>query len=159
MKSSGPSELGVVMRPGGNIRRPRLPARTSNVMSDVATTQALTTKIFIRGLKVEAECGVYAHEKGKTRPLIIDIDVSVGGDTRATSDELNQTVDYDVLAAHIHSVAGAAHLHLLETFAEQVCARVLSDPRIQTVKLRIEKPGSVPGAVCSGVEIERTRQG
>ena len=156
MKSSGPSELGVVMRPGGFIRRPASTLRQSEAIA-VATTKALTTKIFIKGLTVEAECGVYSFEKGKKRPLIIDIEVSVGSEIRSTSDDLAQTVDYDTLAAHIHEVANATHLHLIETFAEQVCEQVLGDPRIQTVRLRIEKPGSVPGAVCSGVEIERTR--
>jgi dihydroneopterin aldolase len=26
-----------------------------------------------------------------------------------------------------------------------------------SVRLRVEKPGAVPGAACSGVELERTR--
>jgi 7,8-dihydroneopterin aldolase/epimerase/oxygenase len=157
MKSSGPSELGVVMRPGAMIRRPaRAIAKPIQSPAPEATT-AINTKIFIRGLNVAAECGVYAHEKGRTRPLIVDIEVWVGQSVRGAGDALDQTVDYDVLAAHIHDVAGASHLHLIETFAEQVCAKVLSDSRIERVKLRVEKPGSVPGAVCSGVEIERSR--
>jgi 7,8-dihydroneopterin aldolase/epimerase/oxygenase len=157
MKSSGPSEMGVVMRPGGFIRRPAAPARKEKASPVLAPTKALTTKIFIKGLKVEAGCGVYAFEKGVKRPLIIDIEVTVGCDVRAISDDLSQTVDYDTLAGHVHDVANAAHLHLIETFAEQVCERVLVDPRIERVRLRIEKPGSVPGALCSGVEVERSR--
>lgn len=157
MKNSGPSELGVVMRPGGLIRRPATAARKSDGSSVAAPTKALTTKIFIKGLTVAAQCGVYAHEKGRKRPLIIDIEVSVGADVRATSDELAQTVDYDTLAQHIHDVVNDAHLHLVETIAEQICVKVLADRRIDSVRLRIEKPGSVPGAQCSGVEIERSR--
>lgn len=157
MKSSGPSELGIVMRPGGMIRRPIASALKADDVGPIAATKALATKIFIKGLNVAAECGVYAHEKGRTRPLIVDIEVWVGEAVRGEGDALNQTVDYDVLAAHVHDVAGAAHLHLIETFAEQVCAKVLADTRIERVRLRVEKPGSVPGAVCSGVEIERAR--
>jgi 7,8-dihydroneopterin aldolase/epimerase/oxygenase len=158
MKSSGPSELGVIMRQGGFIRRPVVGSRKSgSTPASVTQTKALTTKIFIKGLNVEAECGVYAHEKGRKRLLIVDIEVSVVNTVRATTDELGQTVDYDTLAKHIHDVAGEAHLHLIETFAEQVCARVLADERIECVVLRVEKPGSVPGAVCSGVEIQRSR--
>lgn len=158
MKSSGPSELGVVMRQGGLIRRPVTAIREGHgAPASVPQTSALTTKIFIKGLSIEAECGVYAHEKGRKRPLIIDIEVCVVNTVRATTDELAQTVDYDTLAKHIHDVAGDAHLHLIETFAEHVCARVLTDERIVRVLLRIEKPGSVPGAACAGVEIERAR--
>jgi 7,8-dihydroneopterin aldolase/epimerase/oxygenase len=157
MSGSGPSELGVVMRPGGHIRRPATPARSAKASLSPNATKAISSKIFIKGLSVEAECGVYSYEKGKRRPLIIDIEVSVGGNVRATNDDLSQTIDYDTLAGHIHDVAGSQHLHLIETFAEQICDKVLTDPRIETVRLRIEKPGSVPGAVCSGVEIVRAR--
>lgn len=154
MRSSGPSELGVVMRQGAMIRRPAKAAE-----KPASTTQAVTTKIFIKGLNVAAECGVYAHEKGRQRPLVVDIAVWVGEGVRGQGDVLERTVDYDTLAAHIHEVARSAHLHLIETFAEQVCVRVLADQRIERVCLRVEKPGSVPGALCSGVEIERVRAG
>ncbi|WP_290816582.1 dihydroneopterin aldolase [Aquidulcibacter sp.] len=161
MKSSGPSELGVVMRPGGMIRRPaKPPAKPFSSQAkpdDVAPTRAVSTKIFVKGLMVEAECGVYAHEKGRRRPLVVDLEVQVGTSVRAGSDELAETVDYDSLVAHVRTVAAGEHLHLIETFAEKVCEAVLTDERILSVRLRVEKPGAVPGAACSGVELERTR--
>ena len=161
MKSSGPSELGVVMRQGGMIRRPAKPP--SKPFSDqakgeeAALTHAVSTKIFVKGLMVEAECGVYAHEKGRRRPLVVDLEVQVGTSVRAGSDELAETVDYDSLVAHVRTVAAGEHLHLIETFAEKICEAVLKDKRILNVRLRVEKPGAVPGAACSGVELERTR--
>jgi 7,8-dihydroneopterin aldolase/epimerase/oxygenase len=157
MSGSGPSELGVVMRQGGYIRRPAPRTKVDGASQKLEPTQAMSTRIFVKGLSVETECGVYAHEKGKKRPLIVDIEVQIAATVRSTSDELAQTVDYDSLAAHVHHVAGATHLHLIETFAERVCELVLSDPRIEWVKLRVEKPNSVSGAISSGVEIERIR--
>jgi|688.fasta_scaffold193099_3 dihydroneopterin aldolase len=161
MKSSGPSELGVVMRQGGMIRRPAKPPAkpfSDHAQGEEAVpTRAVSTKIFVKGLMVEAECGVYAHEKGRRRPLVVDLEVQVGTSVRAGSDELAETVDYDSLVAHVRTVAAGEHLHLIETFAEKVCEAVLTDKRILSVRLRVEKPGAVPGAVCSGVELERTR--
>ena len=161
MKSSGPSELGVVMRQGGMIRRPaKPPAKPFSDQAkgeEAAPTRAVSTKIFVKGLMVEAECGVYAHEKGRRRPLVVDLEVQVGSSVRAGSDELAETVDYDSLVAHVRAVAAGEHLHLIETFAEKVCEAVLTDKRILSVRLRVEKPGAVPGAACSGVELERTR--
>jgi dihydroneopterin aldolase len=143
------------------IRRPAKPP--AKPFSDHAKgeeavpTRAVSTKIFVKGLMVEAECGVYAHEKGRRRPLVVDLEVQVGTSVRAGSDELAETVDYDSLVAHVRTVAAGEHLHLIETFAEKVCEAVLTDKRILSVRLRVEKPGAVPGAVCSGVELERTR--
>jgi dihydroneopterin aldolase len=157
MKSAGPSELGVVMRQGGLIRRPNAPLDKPEAASVAVSNHAITTKIFINGLQVDVECGVYAFEKGTKRPLIIDIEVLVEADVRGLNDDLAHTVDYDILAAHVHEVAGAGHLNLIETFATRVVDRILRDPRILGVRLRVEKPGSVVGAICSGVEIERSR--
>jgi dihydroneopterin aldolase len=143
------------------IRRPAKPP--AKPFSDQAKgeeavpTRAVSTKIFVKGLMVEAECGVYAHEKGRRRPLVVDLEVQVGTSVRAGSDELAETVDYDSLVAHVRTVAAGEHLHLIETFAEKVCEAVLTDNRILSVRLRVEKPGAVPGAACSGVELERTR--
>ncbi|GBF58084.1 dihydroneopterin aldolase [Candidatus Phycosocius bacilliformis] len=155
MKSSGPSELGVVMRPGHMIRRPTRPSATRT--DKPSSTKAVSTRIFVKSLMVEAECGVYAHEKGRRRPLVVDLEVEIDPAVRVGSDALAETVDYDALVAHVRAVASGEHLHLIETFAEKVCEAVLGDARIVKVKLRVEKPGAVPGAACSGVELERTR--
>jgi 7,8-dihydroneopterin aldolase/epimerase/oxygenase len=64
MKSSGPSELGVVMRPGGMIRRPVAPVAKAQAATVAETTRAITSKIFIRGLNVAAECGTRKAGRG-----------------------------------------------------------------------------------------------
>ncbi|MCU0882610.1 MAG: dihydroneopterin aldolase [Hyphomonadaceae bacterium] len=163
MRSTGPTELGLVARPGQGWRRQRSAAGggadqgTDAAIAHVAT-QARQTRIFVEGLMVEAECGVYAHEKGSRRPLVVDIDVAVDpGTVRSTDDALAETVDYDGLVAVVREIANGAHLHLIETFAEQIASRLLADQRIVEVRLRVEKPGAVPGARCSGVEVTRVR--
>jgi 7,8-dihydroneopterin aldolase/epimerase/oxygenase len=153
----GPSELGLVMRPGQMIRRPKKkPADEIEAVPD-GTTLAVQTTVFVKGLMVEAECGVYAHEKGNRRPLIIDVDVMIDANVRSTSDQLGETVDYDTLVAHIRRACSGSHVQLIETLAEMMAHNILSDARILEVRLRVEKPGAVPGAVCSGVEIVRAR--
>jgi hypothetical protein len=45
---------------------------------DIApNARVVITKVFVRGLKVEAEVGVYSHERGKTQPLVIDVELDV----------------------------------------------------------------------------------
>jgi 7,8-dihydroneopterin aldolase/epimerase/oxygenase len=161
MRASGPSELGLVARPGQPYRRkPREPEPAATTSPDApdrasADSLALSTRIFVRGLMVEAECGVYAHEKGSRRPLVVDLEATIDPAVRPAHDQLAETIDYDALVAHVRDIAAGAHLHLIETFAEQVCARILEDRRILSVRMRVEKPGAVPGAACSGVEVER----
>jgi 7,8-dihydroneopterin aldolase/epimerase/oxygenase len=155
MRAKGPSELGIVSRPGQPIRRPAPPPARE---AGEAPSRALMTRIFVRGLSLTAQCGVYAHEKGRPRPLVIDIEATIDPLVRASADALAETVDYDALAAHARNVVGEAHVHLIETIAERICDRILSDARILAVRVRVEKPGSVTDAISSGVEIERARR-
>jgi 7,8-dihydroneopterin aldolase/epimerase/oxygenase len=166
MRSSGPSELGVIARPGQPIRRAARPAAAEAPAGAASAVQAAAgpaaqarneTRIFVRGLMVEAELGVYAHEKGSRRPLVVDLEVTVDPTVRPEHDQLAETIDYDGLVAHARAVAAGEHLHLIETFAEKVAERLLSDARITASRVRVEKPGAVPGAACSGVEIVRVR--
>jgi dihydroneopterin aldolase len=157
--SGGPSELGVIMRPGMLMRR-KAPPRARTTEPDTAppaASTALRTTVFLTGLRVEAEVGVFAHERGLRRPLDIDMAVTLDPSVRAAEDKLAETLDYDALAAAARAVVADAHIHLVETVAEQIADRLLADPRVIAVKVRVEKPGAVAGAKVAGVEIERAR--
>jgi 7,8-dihydroneopterin aldolase/epimerase/oxygenase len=151
----------VVVRPGQPVRRARSAASTGPDAGPPPAGQLPTaiseTRIFVRGLMVEAEVGVYAHEKGSRRPLVVDLEVTVDPSLRTRDDQLRETIDYDTLVGHARAIASGAHLHLIETFAEHVAARMLEDPRVVAARVRVEKPGAVPGAACSGVEVVRVR--
>ena len=42
---------------------------------EVAPARVVATKIFVSGLRIEAQIGVYAHERGRTQPLILDVEL------------------------------------------------------------------------------------
>ena len=75
------------------------------------------TKIFVTGLKVEAQIGVYAHEKGKGQPLVVDVelDVPISGATR-----LADTVNYESVGEAARAIAAEGHILLVEDFAERL---------------------------------------
>jgi dihydroneopterin aldolase len=112
-------------------------------------------KIFVRGLKIEAEIGVYAHEHGRTQPLLVDVelDVDVAG-----AEQLAETVNYETVGRIARDVAAAGHLKLVEAFAEQVARACLEDPRVNTARVRVEKPQALaPAAAAAGAEITLSR--
>lgn len=113
-------------------------------------------RVFLRALQVDANIGYYAHEKGQTQPLSIDVELWVEA-ADFHDDVLAQTIDYDSVAAAARELAGGAHIELIETFAERLAARVLRDERVAAVKVRVEKPRAVERAMA-GVEIVRLRE-
>ena len=40
-------------------------------------SRIVITKVFVRGLTVEAQIGVYKHEKGRAQTLVVDVELDV----------------------------------------------------------------------------------
>ncbi len=113
-------------------------------------------KVFVRGLRVDAYIGHYAHERGRTQPLEVDVELTLlVKDVQRLADTLN----YETLAKAATDLAREGHVDLVETFAERLAARCLDDPRAVCVRVRVEKPGALSAAAAAGVEVIRTRPG
>jgi dihydroneopterin aldolase len=109
------------------------------------------TRVFVRGLEVHAEIGVYDHEQGRTQSLLVDIEVTVEtGGWRHLAD----TVNYETLAAHAEKIAAGGHIGLVESFAERLAEACLGEARVTAARVRVEKPAALaPRAAAAGVEI------
>ncbi|HEY1750953.1 MAG TPA: dihydroneopterin aldolase [Caulobacteraceae bacterium] len=115
----------------------------------------LITKVFVRKLTVEAQIGVYRHEKGRPQVLVIDAELDV-----ALTDwnDLSATVNYESIAAKARKVAAEGHRGLVETFAHHLADACLEDPKVTRVRVRVEKPSALaPDAEAAGVEITAVR--
>jgi dihydroneopterin aldolase len=122
-------------------------------MNAPPTNQGRTTasKIFVTGLKVQAQIGVYRHEIGRVQPLIVDVELDV---PTTASDRLSETVNYETILQSAQEIAASGHIDLVETFAHRLANRCLEDIRVTRARVRIEKPLALaPDAVAAGVEI------
>ena len=120
-----------------------------------AAAPRLTLRVFVRGLRVEAEIGVYAHEHGRRQPLLIDVDLDVAA---ASCEHIGDTVNYETVATQARALAAAGHVKLIETFAERLARACLEDDRVQKVRVRVEKPQALaPDAAAAGVEVTLSR--
>jgi len=114
-------------------------------------TALITSKVFVTGVQVQAEIGVYRHEIGRVQPLIVDVELDIPTDA---SDRLADTFNYEAILKAAQDLAAEGHVDLVETFAHRLAARCLADPRVTRARVRIEKPLALaPHAVAAGVEI------
>jgi len=113
--------------------------------------------VFVRDLEIIATLGVYAHEKVEAQRVLINIDMSVEDLGTDLGDEFSNVVCYETAARNAKKIATEGHVHLVETLAEAIAAKCLEDPRVQAVRVRIEKPDAIAEAASVGVEIERLR--
>lgn len=109
------------------------------------------TRVFVRGLALQARIGIHPHEQEADQALIIDVELDLeGGHWRGLGD----TVDYTRIADHAEAIAGAGHISLVETFAHRLAAACLNEPKVTRARVRVEKPGALsPRAAGAGVEI------
>lgn len=114
-------------------------------------TTLIASKVFVTGVQVQAEIGVYRHEIGRVQPLIVDVELDVPTDA---SDRLADTFNYEAILKAAQDLAAQGHVDLVETFAHRLAERCLADPRVTRARVRIEKPLALaPHAVAAGVEI------
>ncbi len=120
-----------------------------------APAKIVVTKVFVRGLAIEALIGVRAHEKRKPQPLLVDVelDVAAGGWRR-----LADTVNYEHVTRQARSIAASGHIGLVESFAHRLAMACMEEPRVLRVRVRVEKPLALaPHAAAAGVEITAVR--
>ncbi len=113
-------------------------------------------KVFVRRLELQAEIGVYPHERGRAQPLVVDIELDLSPEPTAG---IGDTVNYETLAAHARQIAAEGHVELVETFATCLAFACLSERRALRARVRIEKPQAIPGAEAAGVEVVMGRSG
>jgi dihydroneopterin aldolase len=120
-----------------------------------APLRTAMTKVFVTGLKVQAEIGVYRHEIGRVQPLVVDVELDVPS---AGSERLSETLNYETILDAARSIASQGHIELVETFAERLARACLADGRVTRARVRVEKPLALaPDAVAAGVEITLVR--
>ncbi len=110
--------------------------------------------VFVEGLAVDAEIGLYDHERGRTQPLSVDVELTL---MPAAAHGIHGTVNYETLAAKAHALAASGHIELVETFAERLAADCLDHPRAVRVRVRVRKPEAIEGAAAAGVELTASR--
>lgn len=107
-------------------------------------------RVFVRGLRLEAEIGVHAHEHGRTQPLVVDVELDA---ELAGLHRLDDTLNYETVVAEARAVLAAGHLQLVETFADRLSRALLADPRVRRVRVRAEKPDALAEAEGAGFEL------
>jgi dihydroneopterin aldolase len=112
-------------------------------------------KIFIKGLALEAKIGIYEHEKGVTQPITIDLDIFFDSTKAAASGLIEDTIDYDVVAQTIANIVTQTRFELLESLAEAVTTKLLSDFKMNQLVCTIFKPQALNNAETAGISIVR----
>ncbi len=113
--------------------------------------------IFLNDFMIDANIGVYKHEKIKSQPLRINIIAKVKNPKKINDDKLYSVVCYNQISKKIKKIIKSGHTILLEKLAEKIFQECFKNKRIQTMKIRLEKLDAIQEAESAGIEVERSR--
>lgn len=112
-------------------------------------------KIFIQELKVKTHLGVPEWERKVAQTIILDIELAMPHSRSCQSDAIEDTLDYGQIVARIRETLTEKSFRLVEALAEHVCQIILTEFGSPWVKIKVAKPGILPGVKALGVILER----
>jgi 7,8-dihydroneopterin aldolase/epimerase/oxygenase len=112
----------------------------------------------IRDLVLTMSIGVHDHEKTTPQRVAIGVELSLDYPAGGFGDALyRKVVCYETLVSRIKEMAAEGHVILVETFAERVADLALTDRRVQTVAVDVEKLDIFDDCEAVGTTIEKSR--
>jgi dihydroneopterin aldolase len=117
----------------------------------------MTDTLRITGLEVSAYIGVHDWERAVRQQLFIDLELPTNATAAATNDDLRDALDYGAVALRVRDIAGTSRCGLIETLAELIAARILSEFSAPRITVVVHKPSAIPGARDTSIQIERSR--
>jgi 7,8-dihydroneopterin aldolase/epimerase/oxygenase len=112
-------------------------------------------KLRITGLEVSTRIGIHAWERQVLQRLAIDLEIDIDATPAAATDDIADALDYGIIGRDVAEFVRASQFHLIETLAERIAQRLLEAFPIPRLKVCVHKPGAVPGARDTCIEIER----
>ena len=126
--------------------------KAAKLRKAASKSREIGDSIFVRDLVVDCNVGVYAEEQGVTQKVRFTVEARLAKDVFSVDDEMAEVPSYADIIDTIVGLARGGHINLVETFAERIAERVLSDSRIKAVRIVLEKLERGP---LRGVEVIR----
>lgn len=125
--------------------------------SELRDEEAERYRVFVRDLVVPCSIGIYPREKGLRRRVRVNAELVVA-DSISGRDDFAEAVNYETVVAGIKGIAEAGHINLVETLADRIATLCLTDPRVASVRIVVEKLDVYPETESVGVLLERRRR-
>ena len=113
--------------------------------------------VLIKDFIIYEIIGIHKHEKINKQKIIFNIIIDVDKDTLPNENNLSSVVDYEKITNKIESLVKNKKYNFLESLAEDSFREIFKDERINSIKIKIEKPDAIANAKSVGVEVFKTR--
>jgi len=113
--------------------------------------------VFIKDFIIQEIIGIHEHEKTKKQKIKFNIVVNVNQNTVPDEKDIKSIVDYEKITNKLENLVKNKKYNFLESLAEDSFKEIFEDKRINSVKIKIEKPDAIKNADSVGVEVLKNR--
>jgi len=115
-------------------------------------------RLYLRDYEIYINIGVHDFEKKAEQRVILNVDLYIPlGLNTPKQDLLGEVVDYDFIRETIKNRALKGHIHLQETFCDDIVEAMLAHPKVLAVRVSTAKPDVYPDCHSVGVEVFRIK--
>jgi dihydroneopterin aldolase len=113
--------------------------------------------IRVRNLAIDGvRVGIYPHEREDPRTVVFDLGLWAPITPAATSERIEDAVDYDTVATIVRDISRRRYYPLLEGLCEAVAGELLRQVGVPRVAVEVAKPDALAPGTPS-IAIERSR--
>ena len=114
--------------------------------------------VFIKDFIIEEIIGIHQHEKIRKQKIKFNIVLDVNQNSLPNEKDIKSIVDYEKITNKLENLTKSKQYNFLESLAEDSFKEIFEDKRINSVTIKIEKPGAIKNAKSVGVEVFKTRK-
>ena len=119
---------------------------------------SINRSVFIKDFIIEEIIGIHEHEKIKKQKIKFNIVMEVNPNTIPDEQDIKSIVDYEKITRKLENLVKTKKYNFLESLAEDSFKEIFEDKRINSVKIKIEKPEAIKNAKSVGVEVFKNRR-
>ena len=113
--------------------------------------------VLIKDFIIYEIIGIHNHEKINKQKIVFNIVINVNQNISPDENNLSSIVDYEKITNKLENLAKNKKYNFLESLAEDSFNEIFADKRINSVKIKIEKPNAIANAQSVGVEVFKSR--
>ena len=113
--------------------------------------------VLIKDFIIYEIIGIHKNEKINKQKIIFNIVIDVNQNIYPDENDLSSIVDYEKITNKLKKLVKNKKYNFLESLAEDSFNEIFADKRINSVKIKIEKPEAIVNAQSVGVEVFKSR--
>ena len=113
--------------------------------------------VLIKDFIIYEIIGIHQYEKSNRQKIIFNIVIDVNQNIFPDENNLSSIVDYEKITNKLENLVKNKKYNFLESLAEDSFNEIFADKRINSVKIKIEKPDAIENAQSVGVEVFKSR--